>query len=226
MSDIFREVDEALQQEKAAKLWKEYGPTLMAAIVVLIVATAATTAYRSWTSHTNQKETAKLVIAAEDKDIAAAMEKAGTSLDGAHKAIGLMNAASKAAGADDFAKAQSLYSAVASDKSAPKDLRDISTILAVRAALLVKTDKTPDYKALVETLSPIAASTRSPFAKLAKLESALLYGDGLKDYPMALAALEGFDAPELSNSIKEKALALKRVYAYEQSRAMIEQKTK
>ena len=29
MSDIFREVDEALSREKAAKFWKIYGPTLI-----------------------------------------------------------------------------------------------------------------------------------------------------------------------------------------------------
>ncbi len=225
MSDIFREVDEALQQEKAARLWKEYGPTLMLAIVVLIASTAITTAYRSWNSHVNKGETAKLVMAAEDKDIAAAMEQATIDMDDGHKAIGLMNAASKAAASEDFAKAQTLYQRVADDKGAPKDLRDLSTILSVRARLLVKGKEAPDYKAMAQPLSAIANSTRSPFAKLAKLEAALLYGDGLKDYTAALNALQGLDGQGLSESIKEKASALKRVYEYEQSHAMLENKT-
>jgi hypothetical protein len=217
MSDIFREVDEALQQEKAAKLWKEYGPTILAAIGVLIISTGLTTAYRAWSSHANKTETTALVMAAEDKDIAAAMETAAIKTDGGHKAIGLMNAASKAASSNDFVKTAGLYESVASDKSAPKDLRDLATILGTRASLLVKTDKEPDFKALVSKLDPIANSTRSPFARLAKLETALLYGNGLKDYNAALNALKGLDQETLSDSIKEKASALKRVYDYELS---------
>ncbi len=215
MSDIFREVDDALQQEKAAKFWKEYGPTLILAAVVLVVSTGVTSAYRSWTSHQNMKETAKLVMAAEEKDIAAAMEKVSQDTDDGHKAIALMNAASKYASDKNFEKAQTLYQSVSEDKGAPKDLRDLSTILSVRIA---QTKDKPDYKALAEKLAPVAGSERSPFSKLARLEMALLYGSGLKDYTAALKALDGMDTDAaLSASIKEKAIALKRVYMYEQN---------
>ncbi len=217
MSDIFREVDEALQKEKAAKLWKEYGPTLILAAVVLVASTGLTTAYRAWSSNANKSETAKLIAAADDKDIAAAMERASGDTDDDHKAIALMNAASKAASNNDFSKAAELYGSVAKDKGMAKDLRDAATILHGRAILLTKT--APDYQNLVKQLEPIAASTRSPFTHLAKLELALLYGDGLKDYTAALKALEGMEENEsLSASIKEKASALKRVYSYEQSK--------
>lgn len=216
MSDIFREVDEALQKEKAAKLWKEYGPTLILAAVVLVAATGITTAYRAWSSNTNKAETAKLVMAADEKDIAAAMERASGDTDSNHKAIALMNAASKAASDNNFAKAAELYGIVADDTGTPKDLRDSAIILHTRAILLGK--ETPDYKVLVEKLKPIAASTRSPFTYIAKVELAVLYGDGLKDYGSALKSLDGIEENEtLSASIKEKAAALKRVYAYEQS---------
>ena len=40
MSDIFREVDEALQRDKAEKFWKEYGNTLLMALVLLVIGTA------------------------------------------------------------------------------------------------------------------------------------------------------------------------------------------
>ena len=45
MSDIFREVDEALNKEKAAQFWKNYGPTLLLAAVILVASTAALRAH-------------------------------------------------------------------------------------------------------------------------------------------------------------------------------------
>ncbi len=218
MSDIFREVDEAMQKEKAAKLWKEYGPTLMLAAIVLVVSTGIGTAYRSWTSHENVKATTKLVMAAEEKDIAAAMEKAAQGTDDGHKIVALMNAAAKYASDQKFDKAADLYDSAAKDASAPSDLRDLSTILYVRAAQIAApaTDET-GYKALADRLSPIAANEKSAFRLQAKLDAALLYGDGLKDYTKALDLLKGFDGESIADSLKEKATALKHVYEYESS---------
>ena len=48
MADIFREIDEELQQEKAAKLWKRYGPYVIALAVLVIAAVAG---YRFWQSY-------------------------------------------------------------------------------------------------------------------------------------------------------------------------------
>ncbi len=219
MSDIFREVDEALQREKASKFWKEYGPTLVLAAIVLVLATAVTTGYRSWDTWRNKQETAKLVIAAEDKDMAAAMEKAAADTRDGHKVVALLNAAGTHAGKKEFAKAAELYNQAASDSSAPSDLRDLATVLYSRSALLAADDKTPDYKAQVEKLLPIAKDNGSAFQLQAKLDAALLYGDGLKDYTAALDLLKGFDAEDGQDSLSEKATALKHVYEYEAAKA-------
>lgn len=216
MSDIFREVDEALQREKAEKFWKEYGPTVILSIIVLILSTAGMTAYRTWDSWRNQQETQKLVAAANDTDIAAAMEKAASETRKGHEAIALMNAAAAHAAAKDFVKAAALYDQAASDKSTPDELRDLSAILSTRAAVLVGT--APDYKALAEKLVTIAKNDKSVFQQQAKLDAALLYGDGLKDYTTALDLLTGFDADSISDSLKEKANALKHVYEFERGK--------
>lgn len=213
MSDIFREVDEALQKEKAAKFWKEYGPTLIAAAVIVVLSTAATTAYRTWDSSRNKAETAKLVAAAEDKDIAVAMESAAADTRTGHKAVALMNAGGQHAQKKDFAKAADLYNSVASDKSAPDDLRDLASIYYVRSALL--NDPKTDAKTLLDRLLPVAKNEKSAFHLQAKLEAALLYGETLKDYTAALALLTGFDADKGTDSLQEKATALKHVYEYE-----------
>lgn len=213
MSDIFREVDEALQKEKAARFWKEYGPTLIASAVVIVLSTAATTAYRTWDSSRDKAETAKLVAAAEDKDVAAAMEAAAADTRDGHKAVALMNAAGRHAQKKDFAKAAALYDAVSSDKSAPDDLRDLAGIFFARSTLL--SDPKADAKALLDRLLPIAKNEKSAFHLQARLEAALLYGEALKDYTAALALLTGFDTGKGTDSLQEKAQALKHVYEYE-----------
>lgn len=219
MSDIFREVDEALQKEKAAAFWKNYGPTLVLAAILMVASTGITTAYLAWKSSSHQNDTAKLVAAAEQKDIAAAMEQAGQEMDGGHKAVALMNAAAKFAEKKDFAKASANYEAVANDKSAPQDIRDLANIFYTRAAILAAGDTAPDYKALADRLSPIAKNTKSAFRAQAQLEAATLYGNGLKDYTGALELLKGFDTESAADSLKEKADALKHVYSYELSKA-------
>lgn len=213
MSDIFREVDEALQKEKAARFWKEYGPTLIAAAAIMVLSTAATTAYLTWDSSRNKAETAKLVAAAEGKDVATAMEEVAAETRDGHKAVALMNAAGQHAQQKDFAKAAGLYDSVSSDKSAPDDLRDLAAVFFVRSALL--NDPKTDAKPLLDRLLPIAKNEKSAFHLQARLEAALLYGETLKDYTAALALLSGFDADKGTDSLQEKAQALKHVYEYE-----------
>ena len=219
MSDIFREVDEALQREKAAQFWKSYGPTLILAAVLLVLSTGLTTAYRSWDSARNKEETSKLVAATDEKDMAAAMEKAATDTRDGHKGVALLNAAAKYADKKDFTKAAALYDSVSKDDAVPQDLRDLASIFYTRAAVLAAGDKAPDYKALAERVAPVAENDKSAFQKQAKLEAALLYGNGLKDYTKALELLQGFDDDSEGGSLQEKANALKHVYEYEVSKA-------
>lgn len=218
MSDIFREVDEALQREKAEKLWKTYGPTLVVAAILVVLTTGLTTGYKEWVSHRNKVETAKLLTAIESNDKADDLEKVAGDTDDGHKALALMNAAAQHAEKGEFAKASALYDDVSKDKSVPDDLRDLASIYYVRAAMLSSgTEEKPEYKALTERLVPITRNQNAAFHLQAKLDTALLYGDGLKDYNAALALLDGFEGNAISPSLKEKASALKHVYEYELS---------
>lgn len=217
MSDIFREVDEALQQEKMEKLWKEYGPTILMAAVLLVLSTAVTVGYRTWNSQQNQKETAKLIAATNNKDLATAMESAASDTRKGHEAIALLTAAGKHAENKEFEKASALYKQVTEDSSTPEVLSDLSAILYGRAAQLAKPE--PDYRELLKTIEPVAKNDKSPFQLQAKVEAALLYGDGLKDYTAALDLLKGFDKESAPDSLKEKALALKHVYEFESSKS-------
>jgi hypothetical protein len=213
MSDIFREVDEALQKEKVEKIWKEYGPVLITAAIVLVLSTAASVAYRTWDSNQNKQETARLVEAMNDTDLTAAMEKVAGETRRGHEGIALLTAAAKHAENKDFAKAADLYKQLIDDRSAPKMLSGLATVLYVRAVQLNAGEV--DYNALLEVVRPVAQDKKNPFQLQAKVEAALLYGDGLKDYTAALKLLEGFEKEAAPESLKEKALALKHVYEFE-----------
>lgn len=217
MSDIFREVDEALQREKFEKFWKSYGPTLVLAAIVLVVSTGITTAYRAWVSHDHQVETTKLVRAFEDKDSAAQLEKAAGEAKGALKTIAFINAAHRYADKKDFKKAAALYDSAASNSSGTQDLRDLANLFYVRAAILADEKKQPDYKKLIARIEPVAKRQDASFRLQARIETAMLYGDGLKDYKNALSLLTGFEEDTVSASLKEKADAMKHVYAFAQS---------
>ncbi len=218
MSDIFREVDEAMSREKAAAFWKNYGPTLVLAAVILVLSTAVTTAYRHWDSSANKEETAKLIAAIESPDMVIAMTEAAKDTRGPHKAIALLSAANSAATQKDFAAASDLYKQVSEDNGAPDDLQDLATILYARSIQLTDTDAKEDIQALLDKLLPVAKNEKSAFQAQAKIEAALLYGSQFKDYTKALDLLKGMDKQTSSDSLTEKATALTHVYQYELSK--------
>ena len=48
MSDIFREVQEDLRRDQAAKVWKKYGPFLIGAAVAVVLATLGFQLWQNW----------------------------------------------------------------------------------------------------------------------------------------------------------------------------------
>lgn len=220
MSDILREADEALEREKFAKLWKEYGPVLILALIVLVISTAGFTAYRTWDASENHKETSTLLSALGNPE---ALEKAAGDTRKGHEAIALLNAAAIHADKKDFAKAAELYGRAAQDSKVSADLRDLASILQSRSTLLAAGDK-PDYKAALDIVLPVAKK-KGVFAQQAQLDAAALYGDGLKDYAAALELLKGFDKDSTSDSLQEKANALRHVYQFEQGKSSTAKET-
>lgn len=55
MADIFQEVEEELRRDKATQYWKRYGRYFIAAIVLVVVATAS---YVGWKEYSLQQQTA------------------------------------------------------------------------------------------------------------------------------------------------------------------------
>ena len=93
MSDIFKEIDEELRQERLLNLWKKLGPWVIGLAVVIVLAVGG---YQLWTylaRQDRQADTAALVAAAApigDENFEDAIKKLGAlqpELDGDMRAL-------------------------------------------------------------------------------------------------------------------------------------------
>lgn len=208
MSDIFREVDEALQQEKWEKIWQEYKATIIACIGILILGTAAMTTYRSWDAGRDAKETAKLLTALESKNPEAAVQEAIKKTRSGHEALGALSKAGLLIEEDKTEEAVSIYKDLAENRSAPKDLRNLARILYSQNA----------QSSSIDILKPLLTDEKSPWIWHARLQAAVTAAHSNNDYKQAMAYLKPFDAvTNIPLSLKQRAQALSHVYALKQA---------
>ena len=212
MSDIFREVDEALQQDKAAKAWKEYGPTLMACAVIIVLSTAASTAFMTWNKYRNASETARLVTAMESGEGSAALlQEIAKDTRGKHEAIALMTAAGMVADKKEYKEAAALYKQ-AYENGAPDALDGLARVLYVRSTLAANENAAADD--LLSVLKPVANDKNSPWQWPAKIDAALITAHMTKDYAAAAAYLNGAEeTTDLPSTLSSRAIALHQLYS-------------
>ena len=204
MSDIFREVDEALQQDKMLAIWKEYSSTIIAAIAILILSTALTTAYKNWDNKRDATETAKLINARSSDDPQTAIMDAVKDTRKGHKALGLMSAANLKLKAGKKAEAAKIYKQIATNKKSPRNLRDLARIYYIQ-----NTDEKPD----IAMLKPLLSNDKSPWIWHARVEAAVITAHDKENYGQALKYLENFkDAKYIPATLKQRAIALEHVY--------------
>lgn len=217
MSDIFREVDEALQQEKLAKIWKEYGTTIIAAIAVLIISTALTTAYHSWDNSRDGAETARLMEALESNTPAQSIQSVIKDTRKTHEALGIMTAAGLLIEENKKDEAAALYKQAAENRSTPRNLRDLARILYTQNA-------STDSKTM-DILAPLLSNEKSPWIWHARIEAAVISAHQDQDYTKALAYLAPFkEVTTIPLSLKQRGLALAHVYQLKQDKLPQEKK--
>jgi len=212
MTDIFREVDDALQKEKLERLWQQHGSLIIGGILAIILGTALSTGWTAWQKHSNEKATAQIIAALEDKSPQEKLTTLAKELNGGHETVALLAQAGLAAEKGEPEKAAEIYKQVY-ESSAPESLRDLARIFYVRA----KTEKTPSAETaqtLLTVIAPVMNNDKSPWTWQARLDSALLTATALNKPADALSLLLAFDKAEgISPSLKDKATALKQVYA-------------
>lgn len=211
MTDILREVDEAMRVEKFNRLWKEHGPILVIAAVGLILGTAAWSGWNTYKTHQNREATTTLLTALESPkplDALAALTKDDQS---SNKSILLMTAAAHALEAKKLDEAAGYYDQVIADKGISPLFRDLATVQKVNLSLDLKNETSAAD--LTKQIDPVANNKDSPWQGQALFTRAIVKAHKGQDIKGALADLQAITARnELPASLRNRAQALIDVY--------------
>lgn len=211
MSDIFREVDEALQKEKAERFWKEWGSVLISAAVLLVLSTAATTAYHAWDKSRDEKETAKLLAALQSEEPVPALQAAAQDTRMAQETMAKMISASMMVQNGQIEKAAQSYKSLFENQAAPDPFDAIARILYVRTSLSLNTK--PGADEMLVLLAPVIEDAENPYKWQARLDAAMINGALKGDYVQALSLLKPFAEEEnLQQNLKDRAAKLSQLY--------------
>jgi len=147
LSDIFREVEEELRQEKLRKLWKSYGAYLIAAMVLFVAAVGGYRFYQSWGISRSGESGAKYATAlrllgeAKIDQAAPLLDDLAESGYGAYPILARIQEAASLAKSSKRDEAVSLYDEIANDASIDVTFRDLARI---RAGFLLVDVATPE----------------------------------------------------------------------------------
>jgi len=222
MSDIFREVDEALQQEKLEKFWQKYHVAIITGIALLIGSTAAYTGWQSWSASRNIKQTSVLIEAQENTNIAPALQNVVENTSGGPKAIALMTLAADFAEKGNYVQAAQEYKN-AYESNIPQSFRELARVMYVRSVLAQENDEQKDADQLLNTLEPVLDNEKSPWIWQARIEAASLAANQLRDYDRAVFFLAPFqDAAGLPQNVQENGMSLLRLYTLKAEKRALE----
>ncbi|MCI5059808.1 MAG: tetratricopeptide repeat protein [Alphaproteobacteria bacterium] len=205
MSDIFQEVDEALQQEKLAKIWQEYQTPIIAGLAALILGTAGFTGFSNWNTAQNAAQTGGLLSALDSETPETALQSFSEDTRNNHETIAQLNLARLMVEEGKTTQAAEIYKSVAANKRTHKDIRDLARVLFVRNS----------EKSDTNILLPVLSNEKSPWIWHARLEAALIEAHHNENLQEAISLLQKFDKEALiPASLKQRASALKSVYEH------------
>ncbi len=154
---FIREVNEEIRKEQARVLWDRYGPILIGAALLVVLATSAYVGYRYWdesranASGDAYSQALRLANEGKEDDALTALAEIEADGYGAYPVLARMRAATVKADKGDIATAVSELDAVAADGTIPQSLRDMARLRA--ALLLVDTGSYGDVSSRVEALA-------------------------------------------------------------------------
>lgn len=216
MSDetLIREVEDSLKQERLDTLWREYGFTIIAGIIMAVAVTGGVSAWKSWSLSQNEQKTAALFAALETEKTAAALANLNEEGYDNHAALAGLTAAGMLAQSGKISEARQQYGEVAASDSAAAFLRDLATVMGSK--LEWDKDDPGQSRVILSRLEPIWSSQDNPWRFQARLLAAMIHAHSFKDYEtarthVALIASSENDAPQ---PMQEKAKALYQLYNY------------
>lgn len=156
--NIFREIDEEMEQQRLEELWKRYGSYVVLFFLAIIGGTAINTYWQGHRVSLDQKATAELIALQNekgdtDKRIANLLNFAAENKGVSQAAFAELHAAAFAAQKGDRDKAVKIYDALAADATADHAFRQLADILSVEQQL-----DAGDPAALTQRLQPLMAA--------------------------------------------------------------------
>lgn len=208
MADIFREIDEELQQERAAKLWQRYGGWLIAVAVGVVLAVAGNV---FWTRYSADRQAergnryeaaAELAAAGKAKEAAEAFAALAGDSGAGYATLGRMREAGALAKAGDTDAAVKVFRDVAATGQAP--YADLARVWSVRLRI-----GKADAASLIAELGPVLADG-SPWRPLAvETEAALRLQTGETGKAVQLYKSLA-DAPSTPSRLRARATEMVR----------------
>ncbi len=211
MTDILREVDEAMRVEKMTRLWEEHKTVLITGITALILGTAAHSAWNAYDASQKRESTGAFISALDSSKPLEQLEKLAASESGSNRSLPLMSAASKAVAEGKFSEAIGFYDTVIKDKSAPAMFRDLAIVQKTNLSL----DHVEGVKAadLIAAIDPVANNAKSPWQGQALMTRAVIKAHESDDLTAAIADLKLVTANDATpDSLRQRAQALIDTY--------------
>ncbi len=224
MSDLLREVDDAMHQERMAKIWHENRPYIIGFIVGTIILTGVFSFYRSWNLNVQQEQTAAVLDYQSAENYPQnILEMEKIDLRDGIRGVAMLHAAGTFLDEDKPDQALALYTRVAQDKGIDSDLRDLGILMQTRLMMNESDNKTADSfvndgKTLIENLRPVLSNAKSPWLNPARIEAAVISAHIQGNYDAAIAYLDSVIKTEhLPQSLKDRANALIHIYTLEKA---------
>lgn len=208
MSDVFREVDEAVREDQIKQFMKRYGLALGIAVALIVVGIGGWQFWNSW-QHGNRVENsdayAAAMLAARQGQTQASLEELGKLADPSGGEVGTMAALAQARillGEGQREEAIKIWDAVAASDASGPIYGDVALLLSV----MHQVGQAPAQE-LSDRLAPLTAEGE-PFRALAQELQAMLALDA-GDTAKARTLLEALrDDPATSADQKQRVTQL------------------
>jgi len=161
VSEIFREIDEELRQDKLKEQWTKYGKYMIAVAVVIVGAVGG---FKGWEAYEQQQREAAAALYLEaaqlssQNDLTGAAAKLGqvaTEGNLGYRIVGLLQQAAVLSEAGDKEGAAAIYQKLAADPDVPGRYQDLAVLL-----MAMQQADTADPADLMERLRPISGNDK------------------------------------------------------------------
>jgi hypothetical protein len=204
MTDIFHEVEDDLRREKAKRLWARFGPYVLLAAVLIVVAVGGWRGWEYWREQQAAAEgdrfVAALNLANDNKHDEAikALDEIAASGNGGYPVLASFRAASELAATKKTDDAVKAFDAIAAKGDTPALLKAMARLRA--ALLVVDTADLPAMQARVADLAAVGGPWRHSARELLGM-TAWRVGDlpAARGYFQAIA-----DDPETPQSMQSR----------------------